>query len=295
MMNSVNLLLHEENFGRIPLAGEWMRHKLAARAAEIATATTALPDPDISIVIRSRNDGAYVRQWFEDIRAQQFGGDVEVIFVDTESTDETPEYARSQGARVITVKQADFTYPRALNLGFEAAKHPWVLTTVGHASLSNRMMFKSLTYWSQNPQVAGVYCWPMSNWNGTFWDHLTVTLSVAPTLRKPVVQQAAKQGSLGANGAFVRRDVWQKLGGFDERFAGGGEDTELARAIAAAGYLLVREPLCSVLHSHSLNFVDTIKQLWHWYQIGKAKPQSFDAEEVHARRPDLRQKFDKPN
>ena len=249
--------------------------------------TAALPDPDVSIVIRSRNNLAYVKKWFEDIRAQEFNGAVEVIVVDTESTDGTVAYARAQGATVIQLKQQEFTYPLSLNVGFQAAKYPYVATLVGHANLTNRMTLKSLTYWCQHENFAGLYCLPVANKNGSLWERLG-SMVWPFVLRRPYVLRKSSGGMLAGTGAIIKREVWQKLGGYDERYAGGGEDMAFGRSVLAADLMIVREPLLTVFHSHGLGFGNTVRQIWHWLDVGRAKPQTFVTSRVHARRPDLR-------
>src|SRR6266702_1969768 len=142
MMSLMNFLLHAENFARIPIVGGWFARKLQTQAQTLAGQTKGLPDLDISVVIRAKNDEAYAAQWFEDLAAQDFSGDIEVIVVDTSSTDRTTEIARAHGAKIVTITQEELTYPHALNVGFRAATHPYVVMLVGHSNLMNRMMLK---------------------------------------------------------------------------------------------------------------------------------------------------------
>jgi len=94
-------------------------------------------------------------------------------------------------------------------------------------------------------------------------------------------------GIMGANCSMVKREVWQALGGYDEQYAAGGEDRAFAQAMLDNNIRIVREPLCSVFHSHGLNLRNTVKQWIHWGEVAK-KPALFDAQKVHSRRPDLR-------
>lgn len=283
----MDFLLHKENFARILLNGSRIQGWLQGRAAQIHEATTGLADPDVSIVIRSRNDGKHIRRLFDDIQAQIFDGKVEVIMVDTQSRDDTAEYARSQGAKIVTISQEDFSYPGALNAGFRAASHPWVLTLVGHSSLTSRMFLKSLTYWAhKDKNVGGIYGLPMANWNASRWERLENI--IAPSVwKEPAAVQQLSIGIMGANCSMVKRETWKQLGGYDERYAGGGEDRAFAQTMLNHGVGIVREPLCSVFHSHGLSVGNSVRQWLHWGEVGKnALP--FDTNKVHKRRPDLR-------
>ncbi len=290
MMILVNFLLHAENFARIPIVGGWFARKLQAKAQTLASRTKGLPDPDISVVIRAKNDEAYATQWFEDLAAQDFTGDIEVIVVDTSSTDRTAEIARTHGAKVVTITQEEFTYPHALNVGFRAATHPYVVTLVGHSNLTSSMMLKALTYWCQREDFAGIYGFSLPNKNASFWERLGSALVLPPYLRATKIMHKSAGGLLGANGSIVKREVWERLGGYDERYAGGGEDTALGRSMLAAGLLVVREPLCMVFHSHGLGFADGLRQLRHWGQVARPRPQAFNTARLLKRRPDLARK-----
>lgn len=280
-------LLHTENFKHIPLNGRRIERGLQERALFIAKQTKALKDPDVSILIRSRNDATYLQQLLDDIQTQEYDGKIELILVDTESHDDTIRLAISRGAKITHLTQKDFTYPKALNLGFQAASHPWVVTLVGHSNLSNRLFLKSLTYWSsQKDNLGGIYGLPLANWNASRWEHLEN--SIAPTIwKKAAIQKKLSIGILGANSSIVSRDAWEKLGGYDERFAAGGEDRAFAQTLLDNDFSVVREPLCSVFHSHGLSAANSLRQWIHWVTVAK-KALPFETDKVHKRRPDLR-------
>lgn len=285
--SKMELLLHRENFKRIIGNGKRIEAWLERHADEVMRRTNESHDPDISIVVRTRNDGEHIKCLFDDIRAQVFNGAVEVIVVDTESHDGTVAYAQQQGAHIISIAQSEFTYPKALNLGFQAAKHPWVVTLVGHSSLSTALFLKSLTYWLQREKdVQGMYGLPLANWNASIWERLENIIG-PKVWREPRLINELSIGIMGANCSILKRDAWQQLGGYDERYAAGGEDRIFAQSMLEQGMLIVREPLCSVFHSHGLNLKDDIKQWVHWWQVAR-KPASFDTRKVHGRRPDLR-------
>jgi rhamnosyltransferase len=283
----MNYLLHEKNFYLMPLTGWWIRKCLQSRATAVMKATAGLRDPDVSILIRSRNNSRHLKQLFADIRAQVFDGDIEIIVVDTESTDDSVQFARSQGATVIQLTQDEFTYPLALNRGFQAAGNPWVVTLVSHSGLSSKLFLKGLTCWAQDEKVGGVYSLPLVNWDASVWERLQY-IGLPAMWVKPLKLRRMRGGAMGANCSILKRTVWEELGGYDERYAGGGEDMAMARSLLAQRITIVREPLCSVFHSHGLNLKHTLQQWVHWLDVGRARPRSFETAKVHARRPSLR-------
>lgn len=283
----MNPLLHPENFSRIRVNGRRIKKWFQKRALQILEDSASIPEPNISVVIRTRNDADHIERLFADIKAQDYSGAVEIIVVDTESRDNTVDYARSHGAKIISLTQAEFNYPKALNMGFETARYPWVVTLVGHSSLTSTVMFKSLAYWAvKYNDLGGIYSLPLANWNASAWERLENI--IAPRIwKRPQHIKELSIGIMAANGSIVKRETWQQLGGYDERYAAGGEDRALARSMLDKGVVIVREPLCSVFHSHGLNFKNTVKQWIHWGDVAK-NPSTFNTQKVHSRRPDLR-------
>jgi rhamnosyltransferase len=59
---------------------------------------------------------------------------VEVILVDSRSTDHTVEIAASFGAMVVPIPTDEFTFNRSLNLGLEAVQAPIVIIASAHVN-----------------------------------------------------------------------------------------------------------------------------------------------------------------
>jgi len=86
---------------------------------------------DCSIVIRAYNEGKHLGRLLEGIR-QQTISKVEIILVDSGSTDDTIAIAESYAARVIHIQPQDFTFGRSLNLGVAAAICEFVVIASAH-------------------------------------------------------------------------------------------------------------------------------------------------------------------
>ncbi len=282
-------LLHPELFRAVPALSEKIADKLTQRVGETLVDDLA-DDADMSIVVRTYNEKQGLEQLFEDLHHQRFAKEVEVIVVDSESTDNTPEVARYYGAEVVPLRQADFTYPYSLNKGVEAASHDNVFLTVGHATLSNIYNLHGGVRHFKDSDVAGAFGTTLTNANASRTENLTYGIGNLYIVSKPAFKiKKAGMGVLGATNAMISKSAWEELGGFDERYAAGGEDTALANLMLNAGYTIVKEPALSVHHTHGLGPRDSIKQYLHWREILKG-PHGFDKAALLARRPDMQAK-----
>lgn len=275
-------LLYPESFENIFL-GERIANLMEDRTGYIQQTNTA--DFPRSVIIRTKNDAKNIVRLFEEIDAQQTAQETEVILVDTESTDGTVDIAKSYGATVINIAQADFTYPKSLNLGMQAASYDAFLT-VGHANLSNKQMFNAMSARFSEPNVVAAFGEDLPGLRASRTERIAYPAGVYGHLRKTTKVSKFVMGVLGATRAAVSKDVWQELGGFDENYASGGEDSDLAKRILANGKDIVREPALSVHHSHGLSPWNNLKQFVHWMSITKG-PQAFDKDKLAQRRPDL--------
>lgn len=84
-----------------------------------------------SIVIRAYNEEKYLGRLLEGIQNQTIK-DVEIIVVDSGSTDKTISIAESYGAVVERISPHKFTFGRSLNLGIRRASREYVVIVSAH-------------------------------------------------------------------------------------------------------------------------------------------------------------------
>src|SRR5450759_2977227 len=84
-----------------------------------------------SIVIRAFNEAKHLPRLLEGIR-QQTLQDIEIILVDSGSTDDTVSIAESYGAHVAHIAPQEFTFGRSLNVGVQAATRGLVVIASAH-------------------------------------------------------------------------------------------------------------------------------------------------------------------
>ncbi|MBM3221349.1 MAG: DUF2062 domain-containing protein [Candidatus Rokubacteria bacterium] len=112
--------------------------------------------PLASVVVRARNEGAFIGRLLHGIRAQDCGP-VEVVLVDSGSTDDTRAIATSYGCRVVDMEPERFTYGRALNVGCEAARAPVCVLVSAHCFPANDRWLSRLVRPLADRDVAGAY------------------------------------------------------------------------------------------------------------------------------------------
>lgn len=88
---------------------------------------------DVSVVIRTFNEARYIGELLDGIFSQDTQGlEVEVILVDSGSTDETVAIVQKYPSKIVHIKKEEFTFGRSLNLGCEVASGKYLVFVSGH-------------------------------------------------------------------------------------------------------------------------------------------------------------------
>lgn len=85
----------------------------------------------VSIVIRAFNEGKHIARLLEGI-LQQTVDEIEIILVDSGSTDDTTEIASNFPVKIVTIRPVEFTFGRSLNRGITAASGEIIVITSAH-------------------------------------------------------------------------------------------------------------------------------------------------------------------
>ncbi|ABI72678.1 glycosyltransferase [Shewanella frigidimarina] len=86
-----------------------------------------------SIVIRTLNEERYLKELLTAIRQQKcIIVDLEIVVIDSGSTDKTLSIAKEYGARITHINKSEFTFGRSLNMGCEFAKGDFFIFVSGH-------------------------------------------------------------------------------------------------------------------------------------------------------------------
>ena len=199
----------------------------------------------IGVVIRTLNESELSGTCLETLRGQRGTFDLDVLVVDSGSTDATVDIARAGGARVLSMPPSDFDYSAALNLGIENVRGDLVVSLSAHAVPVDDAWLEHVVAGFDDPKVAGVstrqVAWPDAPWQEVKRVHATFGEE------RQVYTAGSASKILFSNAASaIRRDVW-----FDEPFTlPAVEDLDWARRVVAAGWSIVYEAGTAVYHSH---------------------------------------------
>jgi len=211
---------------------------------------------DVSIVIRAKNEARFIGETLEAIGRQDGVSRVEVIVVDSGSTDGTLDIVRRFPVRLIEIPPATFTYGRALNLGVAAARGDVVVSLSAHSLPAHERWLANLVRNFADARVAGVYGRQIPRANASIFDLFGMTLSGVTSTRRRWQEQDMMFSN--ANGAFRRRLC--RAFPFDERLLG-AEDLAWAQQVQAQSYAIVYEPGAPVYHSHGESLPHLLRRL----------------------------------
>jgi glycosyltransferase involved in cell wall biosynthesis len=217
--------------------------------------------PDVSILLLTRNGSATLPDVLERVRAQHVDFQLEIIAIDSGSTDGTPEILQRYGARVTTIAPSEFNHGATRNRGIQQARGRYVVLLVQDAVPSDtRWLAELVKPLVIDDTLAGTYARQIPRPDASaltrFYLQDWVATSEAPrTTRIPEHDAFA---ALSAHKKFltcvfddvcscVRRDVCARYPFKPARIA---EDLEWAQAVLLAGYGIAFVPSSVVVHSH---------------------------------------------
>ncbi|MEN5035221.1 glycosyltransferase family 2 protein [Pseudomonas sp. TWI929] len=208
---------------------------------------------DIDVVIVNWNSGTQIRDCINSLQASITMGQVRVIVVDNGSTDGSDFGLEQEGVSVLRTG-ANLGFARACNLGAAEGRSPFVLFLNPDAAVYSGTLDYVLSFMrdSRNAKVGvcGVQLEEESGHIARSCTRLPTTASFVthalgldrfvPRLGFFMAEWAhdADRSVDHVIGAFylIRRELFDQLGGFDERFFVYLEDLDLSKRVKDEGY-----------------------------------------------------------
>lgn len=185
--------------------------------------------PKISIIIRALNEAKYLPECLQKISEQNYMGDLEVILVDSGSTDATVEIAAGYGCKLVFITKQDFSYGKSLNMGCAASEGDILVILSAHCIPVDGDWLRNLIDPLLKGEASYSYGKQITRDGVSRYSEGIVYKKYYPD------QSASPQLGYFCNNAnaAILRDEWQKFK-FNEDLTG-LEDMELAKRIVTCG------------------------------------------------------------
>jgi glycosyltransferase involved in cell wall biosynthesis len=197
----------------------------------------------VSIIIRAYNEEKHIGRLLEGIR-QQTLKDVEVILVDSGSTDGTVSVAESFGAKVVRIRPDEFTFGRSLNYGIQAATHELIVFASAHIYPVYPDWLETLLRPFQDSQIALTYG-KQRGYEGSKYSEHQIFHQWYPDISKPKQETAFCNNA----NAAIRKSLWEK-NPYDETLTG-LEDLAWAKWATQQGHAIAYAAEAEIIHIHN--------------------------------------------
>lgn len=198
---------------------------------------------DCTIIIRSFNEEKHIGKLMDGIRCQTKYNEIEVILVDSGSTDDTVKIAAEKGAKIVYIKSHEFSFGRAINIGCGVAKGKYLLFASAHVYPVFTDWVERMLLPFEQEKVALVYGKQIGNEITKYSEH------------RIFEKWFPKESNYIQNHPFcnnanaaIRRDLWLQ-NPYDETLTG-LEDLDWGLKIQKKGLVVAYEAHAPIVHVH---------------------------------------------
>jgi GT2 family glycosyltransferase len=224
-----------------------------------------MTSPDLSVIVLSYNTRDLTLECLRAVPAAAAGLETELIVVDNHSSDDTAACVATQvpAARVI-VNARNLGFARGNNVGLAAARGRYLLLLNSDAVAAPGSLRTLVEFMDAQPEAGA--CGPqLLNHDGslqpsgrdlpTAWSVFSGLTHLYRLRRGSFYaqpgrdySQTARVAELSGAALLVRREAYERTGGFDPHFFAYYEDVDWCKRLGEAGYALYYVPTAKVRH-----------------------------------------------
>ena len=231
-------------------------------------------EPLVSIVVPSKNQYKIVKRCVDSIYSETNYRNYEIVLVDTGSTDKRvlKWYKKMlkdhDNFRLIDWPEQPFSYSRSCNRGAEEAKGEYLVMLNNDTEVKTKDWLELFLGDAQRPEIGAVGCLLFFP-DGYHIQHAGVGVGLGGvaansfsmmTLDKHMSQTQhlmlnTKHNMTVVTAAclMIRKDLFTKIGGFDEKFRVTYNDVDLCLRLYDKGYQNLYNPYIRLLHHESIS------------------------------------------
>jgi cellulose synthase/poly-beta-1,6-N-acetylglucosamine synthase-like glycosyltransferase len=195
--------------------------------------------PQLSVIIIGRNEGQRLIDCIQSVQAMNYPStEMEIIYVDSDSTDDSPQRAQALGVHVEIVHPQRPAAAIGRNAGWRIAKAPFILFLDGDTLLHPDFVKAALQQFKENPNLAIV------------WGHRRELYPTASIYQQVLdldwIYPPGPSAFCGGD-ALMRRHVLEEVDGYNPLLIA-GEEPEMCARIRARGYTILHIDHPMTLH-----------------------------------------------
>jgi rhamnosyltransferase len=216
--------------------------------------------PTVSVVLPTFNGGRLFIDVLAGLRRQRVDAEVELLIIDSGSTDTTLAAAKEAGARIVQIPQAEFDHGLTRNRGIELATGDIIVLLTQDALPADEHLLANLLKPFDDPRVAGAFARQIPRPEHDVLTKRNIQNWIAGGTEKRIAHIANRDAydKMSPMDRYlfcvfdnvcsaVRRSAWQEVPFRQNEF---GEDIEWSKRALEAGWKIAYEPSAAVMHSH---------------------------------------------
>ncbi len=237
---------------------------------DVLTAKTPKFNPPVSVIVPAHNESYIIKDTINamDRAAVHYGGEVHILIMNNNSTDDTEDIARETLAACKAAKGRVINVPKpgksnALNAGLDACETEFLVRVDADTLVGEDNFTRAMPYFT-NAQVGVVGGVPVPP-GGALFDRARL-LEVLVKHGFYSVAMGAVNGVVGIPGMFVvyRTHHPRYLGGFVEGM--NGEDTDISLRIGELGFHSVVDPKIRYISEVPSSYSHMREQRMRWFR-----------------------------
>jgi rhamnosyltransferase len=232
----------------------------------------------ISVLIPVKDGGSDLVRCLQAIAAQKVDDQVEVVVVDSGSSDGSAKRARELGAAVHEIPASEFVHGATRNLAARLSKGDVLVFTTQDAIPATDHWLARLVAALDGDGVVGAYGRQLPHEDATPPEQffLDFMYGASPrTQRLRGIEELSFEQTLFSNvNSAIPRSVWEASPFRDDVTM--SEDQEWSRRMLLAGHTIVYEPEAAVRHSHAYTLRGAFRR---FYDSGASAGRSYVAGE----------------
>jgi rhamnosyltransferase len=223
----------------------------------------------ITVLIFTYNAGQRFAELLDCLQKQTLKP-TQIIVVDSESTDKTPELARGRNCKVITIKRSDFDHGTTRNLAVSNIQSEFVVFLTQDAIPADEYMIAELIKPLQtDSNIAICYGRQLPRPNARPLERFAREFnyparSILKT-KNDIKDLGLKTFFCSNSCSAIRYSIFKELGGFKNNVIV-NEDMLFAAEAILQGYSVYYSTAAKVYHSHPYSLVETFKR---YFNIGR--------------------------